>query len=166
MCQVITMEKKYLEAGKITNTHGVRGEVRITPWADSAQFLRRFSVFYIDEKPVRVVSSRIHKSQLIAKLEGVDDVNAAMGLKNRVICIDRADARLPNGRFFVQDLLGLPVRGDDGADLGTLADVLELPQGKVYVVRGDREILIPDVPEFILNVDAEEGLTVHLIEGM
>ena len=160
------MEKKYLEAGKITNTHGVRGEVRITPWADSAQFLRRFSVFYIDEKPVRVVSSRIHKSQLIAKLEGVDDVNAAMGLKNRVICIDRADARLPNGRFFVQDLLGLPVRGDDGADLGTLADVLELPQGKVYVVRGDREILIPDVPEFILNVDAEEGLTVHLIEGM
>ena len=166
MCQVITMEKKYLEAGKITNTHGVRGEVRITPWADSAQFLRRFSVFYIDEKPVRVVSSRIHKSQLIAKLEGVDDVNAAMGLKNRVICIDRADARLPKGRFFVQDLLGLPVRGDDGADLGTLADVLELPQGKVYVVRGDREILIPDVPEFILNVDAEEGLTVHLIEGM
>ena len=166
MCQVMTMEKKYLEAGKITNTHGVRGEVRITPWADSAQFLRRFSVFYIDEKPVRVVSSRIHKSQLIAKLEGVDDVNAAMGLKNRVICIDRADARLPNGRFFVQDLLGLPVRGDDGADLGTLADVLELPQGKVYVVRGDREILIPDVPEFILNVDAEEGLTVHLIEGM
>lgn len=166
MCQVMTMEKKYLEAGKITNTHGVRGEVRITPWADSAQFLRRFSVFYIDEKPVRVVSSRIHKSQLIAKLEGVDDVNAAMGLKNRVICIDRADACLPKGRFFVQDLLGLPVRGDDGADLGTLADVLELPQGKVYVVRGDREILIPDVPEFILNVDAEEGLTVHLIEGM
>ena len=160
------MEKRFLEAGKITNTHGVRGEVRITPWADSAQFLRRFSVIYIDEKPVRVESSRVHKSQLIAKLEGVDDVNAAMELKNRVICIDRADARLPQGRFFVQDLLGLPVRGDDGAALGTLSDVLELPQGSVYVVRGDREILIPDVPEFILDIDAENGLTVHLIEGM
>ena len=160
------MEKRFLEAGKITNTHGVRGEVRITPWADSAQFLRRFSVFYIDEKPVRVESSRVHKSQLIAKLEGVDDVNAAMELKNRVICIDRADARLPKGRFIVQDLLGLPVRGDDGAALGTLSDVLELPQGNVYVVRGDREILIPDVPEFILDIDAENGLTVHLIEGM
>ena len=160
------MEKKYLEAGKITNTHGVRGEVRITPWADSAQFLRRFSVFYINEQPVRVTASRVHKNQLIAKLEGVDDVNAAMELKNRVICIDRADAKLPEGRYFVQDLIGLPVRGDDGADLGTLADVLELPQGSVYVVRGEREILIPDVPAFILNVDAEAGLTVHLIEGM
>ncbi|MBQ9045225.1 MAG: 16S rRNA processing protein RimM [Oscillospiraceae bacterium] len=160
------MEKRFLEAGKITNTHGVRGEVRITPWADSAQFLRRFSVFYIDEKPVRVLSARVHKNQLIAKLEGVEDVNAAMALKNRVICIDRADARLPEGRFFVQDLLGLPVRGDDGAELGTLADVLELPQGSVYVVRGAREILIPDVPEFILDIDAENGITVHLIEGM
>ena len=160
------MEKKYLEAGKITNTHGVRGEVRITPWADSAQFLRRFSVFYINEKPVRVLSTRVHKTQLIAKLEGVDDVNAAMELKNRVICIDRADAHLPEGRFFVQDLLGLPVHEDDGTALGTLADVLELPQGNVYVVRGEREILIPDVPEFVLNVDAERGLTVHLIEGM
>ena len=155
-----------MEAGKITNTHGVRGEVRITPWADSAQFLRRFSVFYIDEKPVRVASSRVHKNQLIAKLEGVDDVNTAMALKNRVICIDRADVKLPKGRFFVQDLLGLPVRDEDGAQLGTLADVLELPQGNVYVVRGDREILIPDVPEFILDMDAENGLTVHLIEGM
>ena len=160
------MEKRFLEAGKITNTHGVRGEVRITPWADSAAFLRRFSVFYIDGQPVRVASSRVHKSQLIAKLEGVDDVNAAMALKNRVICIDRADAKLPKGRFFVQDLLGLPVHSDDGADLGTLADVLELPQGNVYVVRGAREILIPDVPEFILDIDAENGLTVHLIEGM
>lgn len=166
MCQVIKMEKRFLEAGKITNTHGVRGEVRITPWADSAQFLRRFSVFYIDEKPVRVLFSRVHKSQLIAKLEGVDDVNTAMGLKNRVICIDRADAKLPEGRFFVQDLLGLPVRSDAGEELGTLADVLELPQGNVYVVRGAREILIPDVPEFVLDVNAETGLTVHLIEGM
>ena len=103
------MNKEFLEAGKIVNTHGVRGEVRITPWADSAAFLRRFSVFYIDEKPVR---------------------------------------------------------GDDGAELGTLADVLELPQGNVYVVRGEREILIPDVPAFVLNIDPESGLTVHLIEGM
>ena len=160
------MEKRFLEAGKITNTHGVRGEVRITPWADSAAFLRRFSVFYIDEKPVRVTSSRVHKSQLIAKLEGIDDVNDAMALKNRVICIDRADVKLPKGRFFVQDLLGLPVRGDDGTELGTLADVLELPQGNVYVVRGEREILIPVVPEFVLNIAPESGLTVHLIEGM
>ena len=160
------MTKKFLEAGKIVNTHGVRGEVRITPWADSADFLKRFRVFYIDGQPVKVLRSRVHKTQLIAQLDGVEDVNAAMTLKNKVVCIDREDARLPEGRFFVQDLIGLPVRSDDGKDLGTLAEVLDLPQGQVYVVRGEREILIPDVPDFILELNPETGLTVHLIEGM
>ena len=160
------MTNPYLEAGKIVNTHGVRGEVRIVPWADSAEFLRRFRTFYIDGTAYKVLRSRVHKSQLIAALEGVEDVNTAMALKNRVICIDRADAKLPEGRYFVQDLIGLDVKSEDGAVLGQLAEVLDLPQGQVYVVRGDREILIPDVPEFILNIDPETGFTVHLIEGM
>lgn len=161
------MKQQYLEAGKITNTHGVRGEVRITPWADSAAFLRGFRIFYIDGQPVRVLRSRVHKNQLIAQLEGYDDVNAAMTLKNKVIHIDRADAKLPEGRYFLQDLLGMRVVSDAGEALGELADVLDLPQGSVYVVRGTREILIPDVPEFLLNIDAERGeITVHLLEGM
>ena len=161
------MKQQYLEAGKITSTHGVRGEVRITPWADSAAFLRGFRTFYIDGQPVRVLRSRVHKNQLIAQLEGYDDVNAAMTLKNKVIHIDRADAKLPEGRYFLQDLLGMRVVSDAGEALGELADVLDLPQGSVYVVRGTREILIPDVPEFLLNIDAERGeITVHLLEGM
>lgn len=160
------MNHPYLEAGKIVNTHGVRGEVRIVPWADSAEFLRRFRTFYIDGTAYKVLRSRVHKSQLIAALEGVEDVNAAMALKNRVISIDRADVKLPEGRYFVQDLIGLPVKSDDGAELGQLTEVLDLPQGQVYVVKGEREILIPDVPEFILNIDPETGITVHLIEGM
>lgn len=161
------MKQQYLEAGKITNTHGVRGEVRITPWADSAAFLRGFRTFYIDGQPVRVLRSRVHKNQLIAQFEGYDDVNAAMTLKNKVIHIDRADAKLPEGRYFLQDLLGMRVVSDAGEALGELADVLDLPQGSVYVVRGTREILIPDVPEFLLNIDAERGeITVHLLEGM
>ena len=161
------MKQQYLEAGKITNTDGVRGEVRITPWADSAAFLRGFRTFYIDGQPVRVLRSRVHKNQLIAQLEGYDDVNAAMTLKNKVIHIDRADAKLPEGRYFLQDLLGMRVVSDAGEALGELADVLDLPQGSVYVVRGTREILIPDVPEFLLNIDAERGeITVHLLEGM
>lgn len=161
------MKQQYLEAGKITNTHGVRGEVRITPWADSAEFLRGFRTLYIDEAPVQVLHSRVHKNQLIAQLAGYDDVNAAMTLKNKVVCIDRADAKLPEGRFFLQDLMGMRVVSDAGEALGALADVLELPQGNVYVVRGEREILIPDVPEFILNIDpARDEITVHLLEGM
>ena len=91
------MKKQYLEAGRIVNTHGVRGEVKIEPWADDAAFLTRFRRFYLDGKPVAVRSCRVHKSMCIALLEGVDDVNAAMPLKGKVIFIDRDDAKLPKG---------------------------------------------------------------------
>jgi len=162
------MEKlQYLEAGEIVNTHGIRGEVQIVPWADDAEFLRKFKTFYIDNKPVRVERSIVHKRRLIAKLEGIDDINAAMPLKGKVIFIDRADAKLPKGRFFIQDILGARVVTETGESVGVLADVMDLPQGQVYVVRGETEHLIPAVPEFVRNVDVDGGaVTVRLIEGM
>jgi 16S rRNA processing protein RimM len=161
------MKKQYLEAGKIVNTHGVRGEVKIQPWADSAEFLQDFPTIYIDGAPVRVLSSRVHKDCLIAALEGVGDVNDAMRLKNKTVFIDRSDATLEDGSFFIQDIIGASVRDESGAELGTLADVLELPAGNVYVVRGAREILVPAVPEFVRKTDADAGvITVRLIEGM
>ena len=162
------MEKnQYLEIGQIVNTHGIRGEVRIQPWADSPEFLLRFKTFYIDGAPVRVRAARVHKGCVIALFDGVEDVNAAMGLKNKTLCIDRADARLPKGSFFLADILGARVVTEDGAEIGTLADTLDLPGQRVYVVRGEREHLIPAVPEFILHTDADAGvITVHLIEGM
>ena len=162
------MEKnQYLEIGQIVNTHGIRGEVRIQPWADSPEFLLRFKTFYIDGAPVRVRAARVHKGCVIALFDGVEDVNAAMGLKNKTLCIDRADARLPKGSFFLADILGARVVAEDGAELGALADTLDLPGQRVYVVRGEREHLIPAVPEFILHTDADAGvITVRLIEGM
>lgn len=83
------MEKQqYIEAGKIVNTHGVRGEVKIQVWLDSPEFMRRFKIIYIDSKPVRLLSSREHKGFLIAMLDGVEDINAAMSLKNKTVYID------------------------------------------------------------------------------
>ena len=159
--------KKYLEAGKIVNTHGIKGELKIQPWADSAEFLSRFKCLYIDEIPHRLLSSKEHKGCLIARLEGVDNVNDAMVMKNKTVFIDRADAKLPKGAFFIQDLIGASVCDEGGSVLGQLTDVLELPAGNVYVVTGAREILIPAVPEFILNTDVAAGkITVRLIEGM
>ena len=135
------MQKPYLEAGKIVNTHGVRGEVRIQPWADDAAFLLGFRTFYIDGAPVPVAHSRVHKGMLVVKFQGVDDVNAAMTMKNRVVSIARADVTLPDGQ--------------------------DLPRGSVYVVQGDREVLIPDRPEFVRSIDPAAGrMVVHLIEGM
>lgn len=163
------MKKRFLEAGKIVNTHGIRGEVKITPWADSAEFLLRFKKFYINNDPVKVVSSRVHKNFLIAALEGVSDVDTAAGLKNKVIYIDRKDARLEKGRFFIQDVLGLPALDDEtDAEIGKVKEVLDMPAHSVYVIEKDgKEILIPDVPEFITEVDIEAGyVKIHLIEGM
>ena len=162
------MEKQqYIEAGKIVNTHGVAGEVKIEVWLDSPQFLRRFPRVFINGAEKKLLSGRAQKSFLIAKLEGVDDVNAAMTLKGKTIMEDRNDVRLPRGTFFVQDILGASVVDENGAEIGKLTDVLERPAHNIYVVQGEQEHLIPAVPEFILKTDAEAGvITVHLIEGM
>ena len=162
------MEKKqYIEAGRIVNTHGVAGEVKIDVWLDSPQFLKSFKRCFIDRREVKLLSARVHKGFLIVKLEGVEDVNAAMALKGRTVFIDRADARLPKGAFFLQDIIGASVVDESGNEIGKLADVMETPASNVYVVKGETEHLIPAVPEFILSTDADNGIiTVHLIEGM
>ena len=149
------------------NTHGVRGEVRIQPWADEADFLTRFRRFYIDGAEVKVRSCRAHKQMCIAALAGIDDVNAAMALKGKVIFIDREDAHLPAGTVFLQDIIGAKVVDEAGAEVGVLTDVMPEPAASVLVVKGEREILIPDVPAFVLKKDADAGLvTVRLIDGM
>ena len=90
-----------------------------------------------------------------------------MPLKNKVIKIDRKDARLPKGSFFIQDILGASVVDEQGNEIGKLTDVMDVPRGQIYEVKGETDHLIPAVPEFILNVDADAGIiTVRLIEGM
>ena len=163
------MKKEYLEAGKIVNTHGVRGEVKIMPWADSAEFLQEFETLYIDDAPVKLLSSRVHKNALIAILEGVSDIESAIALKNKLVYIHREDIELPEGDFFIQDILGLPVVDEDGINIGTLKEILPRPGGDVYVVvsADGAERLIPDVPAFMLEKNLDAGfIRVRLIEGL
>ena len=162
------MRERFIEAGQIVNTHGVRGEVRIVPWCDSAEFLSSFDTFYIDEKAVKVLSSRVHKGSLLARLEGCGDVEAAMRLKNKVIRIDREDAELSEGSHFIADLIGLRVLdAATGTELGRLEDVLNLPANDVYVVRGEREFLIPAVRAFIARIDIDAGvMEINMQKGL
>ena len=162
------MKNRFLEAGQIVNTHGIQGEVKIVPWCDSPEFLCDFNTLYIDEKPVKVRSARIHKGNVLAFLEGVDDVNAAMRLKGKTVFIDRTGVELPDGRHFLADLIGLEVRdAGSGTVLGTVTDVLTPPAHEVYVVKGEREYLIPAVDEFLIETNVEGGfIRVRLIEGM
>lgn len=163
------MKHRYLEAGKIVNTHGIAGEVKIMPWADDPAFLLGFKTLYLDGKPISVRSARVHKNAVLVKLESINDINEAMKLKDKVVSIDREDAVLEEGSFFLADLYGLEVRdADNGQVLGTISDVLTPPANNVYVVKGDkREYMIPAVPEFIVETNVETGyVLVHLIEGM
>ncbi|MGI6028222.1 MAG: ribosome maturation factor RimM [Candidatus Heteroscillospira sp.] len=161
-------KKQYLETGRVVNTHGVRGEVKIQPWADSPEFLLDFARFYIDGAPVKVQHSRVHKGCVIAALEGVEDVNAAMRLKGKTVFINRDDAELSEDGYFIQDILGAQVVDEDGNTVGQLKEVLNLPGSDVYVVQApDREMLIPAVPAFILNTDVVAGvITVRMMEGL
>ena len=165
------MLQQYLEVGKITNVHGLMGEVRVQPWADSPDFLCRFKTLYVDKThwPIQVERARVHKNMVIIKFEGVYDVPSATAMRNAVLYIDRADAQLPEGVFFLADIYGLEVRdAATGETLGKVADVLTLPANNVYVVQGGaREWLIPAVPAFIAETNIDEGfIRVNVMEGL
>ena len=160
------MKKQYLPAGKIVSTHGLRGDVKILPWADSPDFLLDFDTVYLAGKPYAVEDARVQKTCVLMKLAGIDSVEAAARLRDVVIEINRDDAELPEGSMFIQDLIGLPVLCGERT-LGKVKEILQLPANDVYVVEGEQEYLSPAVPEFILERNLEEGyVRVRLLEGM
>lgn len=163
-----TMDDTFIETGKVVNTHGVRGEVKILPWADSPEFLLGFDHFYIERQRVKVLSARVHKGSVIAAFDGVVGIEAAKSLRDKVICIRKEDATLDEGRHFVADLIGITAIDDStGEKLGTISEILPLPQGSVYVIRGEREILVPAVPEFIIETNIKSGyVKIRLLEGL
>lgn len=162
------MKKPFLEGGQIVNTHGIRGEVKIVSWCDTPETLAGIPVYHIDGAPVKVRAARVHQGNVLALLEGVEDVNAAMRFKGKTVLLRREDLPAPPGGYFLADLLGLTVTdAATGETLGELADILYPSAQRVYVVKGEREIMIPAVPEFIESVDVDGGvMRVRLIEGM
>lgn len=162
---------QYLEVGKVTNVHGLMGEVKVQPWADSPEFLCQFKTLYVDEAhfPMTVQRARVHKNMVIIKFEGPTDVPSALSLRNAILYIHREDVKLPEGSFFLADIYGLEVRdAASGEVLGEIADVLTLPANNVYVVRGGaRELMIPAVPQFIAETNIEAGyIRVNMMEGL
>lgn len=93
-------------------THGIRGELRVEPWCDSADFLTGFKTLYWNggETPVKVLGARVHKSLVLMKLEGVESATQGDLLRGKVLYLARKDAKLPEGRYFIQDLIGMKVQ--------------------------------------------------------
>jgi len=158
------MRLQFLEAGEIVTTHGVRGEMKVLPWADSPEFLMDFNRVRIGNTDYKVESCRIQKTCNLLKLRGIDTVEDAQLLRGKTVQVYREDAD-PDA-IFVAELIGVEVVAD-GVQIGTIADVLDYPGNKVYVVRGEHEYMIPAVKHFVLSTDMDAGIMqVRLIEGM
>ena len=166
------MQKQFLEAGKIVGTHGIKGELRVEVWCDSAQFLAGFKTLYMEggKKPVTVLAARPHKSLLLLTLEGVTSATQGDMLRGKILYLNRDDVVLPQGSYFIQDLIGLPVcNADNGRVYGTLTDVLKTGANDVYQLTSEekKEILIPVIPSVVIRVDPEGGqILIRPMKGM
>lgn len=167
------MIKEFLEVGQIVGTHGVRGEMRVNPWADSPEFLKQFKTLYYDnrgEKSVKVISARPHGNVVIVKVEGIDTVDAASALRNRVLYIRRADAKIAEGSYFIEELIGCRVLDADDENIcyGTLSDVSETGANDVWHIEKDgKEYLIPAIPDVVISADvANDKVVIRPLKGI
>ena len=158
------MKLQYIKAGEIVTTHGVRGEVKVLPWLDSPEDLCDFDRCRIDGREYEIASCRVQKTCNLVKLSGIDTMEAAQAMRGKVIELYRED--IDDEVIFADELLGVKVFAD-GEQIGKIADVLDYPGNKVYVVKGQHEYMIPAVSAFVLSCDMEnETMQVRLIEGL
>ncbi len=163
------MELEFITAGTIVNTHGIRGEVKILPQGVEPDLLAACATLYINGTPCALTAGRVHKGCLLAKLKGVDDMDAALALKGKKVTVRRADIELPAGEYFDEELVGLTARdAATGEEIGKVDEVLTYPAHKIYAVRGGKdEYLIPAVPAFIAKIDVPGGtMDIHMMEGL
>ena len=163
------MRVEYIPVGQIVNAHGIKGEVKLNPMGFDPEFLADFDVLYIGGKRTEVKSARVHKSVVLLTLPGVNDMDAALALKGKTVTICRDDVEVPEGYYFDEEIEGLQVV-DCATEtvIGKVRRVLTYPAHKIYEVKGEREYLIPAVPEvFIESVDLDaEEIRVHLMKGL
>ena len=164
----------YFEIGKIVNTVGVNGELKIFPTTDDAKrfgLLETVSIMLNGTLITKTVKNvRYHRNLVMLKLEGVNDMAGAHSLRGGTIVVERANALpLAENEYYLKDLLGAAVRTESGEDLGILRDVIFTGANDVYVVQGadGKDLLIPAISQCILNVDiANKQIVVRLLEGL
>ena len=158
------MKIQFLEAGEVVTTHGVRGEMKVLPWADGPDFLLDFKRVRIGGVEYKVENCRIQKTCNLLKVKGIDTMEAAQALHGKTVEVYRSD--ISDEIIFAAELVGVRVfAGED--EIGKITEVLDYPGNKVYVVRGKCEYMIPAVKQFVLDTDiTNEIMHVRLIEGM
>ena len=166
------MKNRYLEVGKIVGTHGVKGMTRVQVWADSPDFLKQFKYLYTSESgenKLTVLKVQPHGNISLVAFKGVDTIEHAESFRNTVLYIDRKDVKLPEGRYFITDLIGITVfDADSGEVLGEISDVSQTGANDVWHIKKDgKEYLIPAISDVLVDVDIEaEKAVIRPLKGI
>ena len=166
------MKKEFLECGKIVGAHGVKGLMKVESWCDSPKILAAQKRVFLAEKDgfkeVSVVSAAVSGQVVLMGLDGYLNRETVQGMKNTVLYLSREDIPLKKGAVLLADIIGLPVKDlETGSVLGKVKDITDAPRSRIYVVEtpNGKEVLLPDVKEFIKEINTEEGVFVTLIPG-
>lgn len=153
--------------------HGVRGEMRVAPETDFPERLAGLREAYLIRggrpSPVIVEAVRQTADAVLVKIAGVATPEAAGAWRGALLAVPReAAAPLPEGRYFVFDVIGMAVATDGGDALGVVEEVIRTPGNDVFVVRGPRgEVLVPAIASVVLAVDAgSRRIVIHPLPGL
>ncbi len=162
-----------LQVGKIVNTHGLKGMVKVYPYTNLAQDFERFKTLYLgatDQAALVVSALKYHKNLVIVKFKGLDCIEDVEHLKNRLLYADKsqADQLLADDEYYIEDLIGLSVIDTAGKSLGVVCAFRDSGRQVVLEVEQRGSIwYLPFVDAFIERVDlAKKQLQVQLIEGI
>ncbi len=162
------MKNPMLEVGKIINTHGVHGELKVDSWLDDPALFQCLEAVEVNGRSYPVLSARVQGRFALVKLEGICSIDDALPLKNRVALARREEIPLEEGAHFIADLIGLEaVNVETGEVFGKVVEIHDFPAQDVYEVLGKKRYLIPDVPDFVEEIDEEAGcIRFHLSEEL
>ena len=163
-----------LQVGVITQTHGVRGEVKVFPTTDDVNRFKKLKQVILDTgketMPLEIQSVKFFKHFVILKFKGIDNINDIEKYKRCSLYVTREHAvPLEEDEYFIADMIGMEVCTEDGNIFGTLKDVIETGANDVYVIENAEhgEVLVPAIKECIRSVDIEKGqMMIHLMDGL
>lgn len=166
--------KEYLELGQIVNVRGLKGEVKLNSFAEDDSVFETLKTVFVKkknemlEKQIEKVSYT--KNQVVLKFKDCNSIDEAEALRNTYVLVKKEDlGELPEGVYYLADLIGLDVYTEEGELLGIVEDIYSTGANDIYVVKNEegKEKLLPGIDEVIKNIDIDLGkITVHLIEGL
>ena len=164
---------EYLEAGKIVNTHGLRGEVKVVPWTDSPETFEDIKSVYIKKKTgdmrLNIKSLKYQKNNIILKFDEISTIEEAELLKNKTIYIDRDElGALPEGVYYIADIIGLKAVDENGTEIGTVIDIFNTGSNDIYEIKreGKKNLLLPDIDDVITVELENERIVVKIPKGL